>query len=203
MKATIRVAMVAAAVAAGSGCRAFLARTTDVPVEETRHYTQRYDYADMRRISEEVARELIESPVLAREPEPPVMMIAGIENRTSQYVDTKNLSDRIRLLTFQSGRVRYVNEARREELMREQGYQAANVTREQQVAIGQQLGARYMITGSLAEMSQSSPRQVRLSRRKLNYYKLTVELTNLTTGEIVWMTEKEFAREASLPLIGW
>jgi PBP1b-binding outer membrane lipoprotein LpoB len=87
--------------------------------------------------------------------------------------------------------------------MREQGYQAANVTREQQVAIGQQLGARYMITGSLAEMSQSSPRQVRLSRRKLNYYKLTVELTNLTTGEIVWMTEKEFAREASLPLIGW
>ncbi len=203
MKIMWRTIMAVAAVAGVSGCRAFFASTTDVNVGERRHYSQRYDYADMRWLTEEVAQELLNSPFLAREPEPPVMMIAGIENRTSRYEDMKNLSDRIRNLTFQTRRVRYVNEARREELMREQGYQAEHVTREQQAAIGKQLGAQYMITGSLTEMAQRSPREVRLSRRKLNYYKLTVEVTHLTTGEIVWMTEKEFAREASLPIFGW
>lgn len=196
--------MLAAALAAGvSGCAAFRARTTELNVEKPRHLTERYDYTDMRQITEAVAQELLGSAFLAREPEPPVMMIAGIENRTSQIVDTKNLTDRIRNLTFQSQRVRYVNEARREQLMREQGYQANNVTPEQRAAIGRQLGAKYMITGSLTEMRTSSPREVRVSRTRINYYKLTIEVTDLTSGEIVWMTEKEFAREARLPLIGW
>lgn len=194
----------AGALAAGlSGCAAFRARTTELNVEKPRHLTERYDYTDMRQITEAVAQELLGSAFLAREPEPPVMMIAGVENRTSQYVDTKNLTDRIRNLTFQSQRVRYVNEARREQLMREQGYQANNVTPEQRAAIGRQLGAKYMITGSLTEMRSSSPREVRVSKTRINYYKLTIEVTDLTSGEIVWMTEKEFAREARLPLIGW
>lgn len=203
MKMQARWAMVAALAAVSGGCAAFRAKTGDVNVEERRHLSERYDYSDMRQITEGVAMELIGSAFLTQEAEPPVMMIAGIENRTSIYVDTKNLSDRIRNLTFQSGRIRYVNEARREELLKEQGYQAKNVTAEQQAQIGRQLGAKYMITGSLAEMRQTSPRQVRVSKTRLNYYKLTIEVTNLTTGEIAWMTEKEFAREARLPLIGW
>ncbi len=203
MKIQTRWAMVAALAAVSGGCAAFRAKTSDVNVEDRRHMSERYDYSDMRQITEGVAMELIGSPLLNREAEPPVMMIAGIENRTSIYVDTKNLSDRIRNLTFQSGRIRYVNEARRAELMAEQGYQAKNVTPEQQAQIGRQLGAKYMITGSLAEMKQTSPRQVRVSKTRLNYYKLTIEVTDLTTGEIAWMTEKEFAREARLPLIGW
>jgi hypothetical protein len=30
-----------------------------------------------------------------------------------------------------------------------------------------------------------------------------MEITDLETGLIAWTTEKEFARQASLPLIGW
>ncbi len=192
----------AAALLLGGGCRAFRARTRDVDVEEARHQDSRYDYTDMRQISEDVVREMVETPILSVE-EPPVMMIAGVQNRTARYVDTKNLTDRVRTLLFQSGRVRFVNEVRREELLREQGYQAQHVTPEQQVTIGQQLGARYMISGSLTEMESRSPRQVRLSKTRVNYYKLTFEVTDLQSGEIVWITEREFAREARLPLIGW
>ena len=203
MSNLIRTVIAAALAAGAAGCAAFRARTTEVNVDRPRHQTKKYDYTDMRQITEGVAQELLGSAFLAREAEPPVMMIAGVENRTSQYVDTKNLTDRIRNLTFQSQRVRYVNEARREQLMKEQGYQANNVTPEQRAAIGRQLGAKYMITGSLTEMRSSSPREVRVSRTKINYYKLTIEVTDLISGEIVWMTEKEFAREARLPLIGW
>ncbi len=186
-----------------SGCAAFRIRTRDTDLDEGRHLGSRYDFRDMRAISEAVAEEMAGSAFLARAAEPPVMMIAGVQNRTSRYVDTKNLTDRMRTLLFQTERVRFVNEARREDLMREQGYQAQHVTPEQQVQIGRQLGAQYMITGSLTEMEDQTGRQVRVSRTRVNYYKLTVEVTDLQSGEIAWINEQEFAREARLPLIGW
>jgi uncharacterized protein (TIGR02722 family) len=167
------------------------------------HYRASYDATDMRKITETVASRILASPLIANAKQPPVMMIAGVENRTSEYVDTKNLTDRIRTILLQSGRVRVVNAARRNDLLQEQGYQAANVTPGQAVAIGRQLGASLMLSGSLTEMSQEELPQWRLSREKMKYYKLTLEITDLVSGEILWTTEEEFARKQSVPVIGW
>jgi len=186
-----------------AGCAAFQSRTREVDVEQKKHMGGTYDYSDMRVISEDVVKNLLASPFLAKLSEPPVMMIAGVQNRTSRYVDTKNLTDRVRTMVFQSERIRFVNEARREDLLKEQGYSAANATPETQVSIGRQLGARYMMSGSLTEMQDETPRQVRVSKTSVNYYKLTFEITDLENSEICWIYEKEFAREARLPLIGW
>ncbi len=60
-----------------------------------------------------------------------------------------------------------------------------------------------MITGSLPEMSQETMKQVRVSKTEQKYYKLTIEINDLTSGLIVWTTEEEFARAARSPLIGW
>ncbi len=202
MNRWIGLAAVAVIGVAGAGCAAFRAKVSEVDVRETRHMSSRYDYSDMRQISRNVVAEM-ESKFLAAFPQPPVMMIAGVQNRTSQYVDTKNLTDRVRTMLIQGGKARFVNEARREDLLKEQGYTAANATPETQVAIGRQLGAKFMISGSLTEMKDESPRQVRVSKTKVNYYKLTFEVTDLETAEIKWIHEEEFAREARLPLIGW
>jgi len=150
-----------------------------------------------------VVEEILSSKFLSGQSEAPVMMIAAVQNRTKRYVDTKALTDRVRTLLFQSGKVQFINKVQREALLREQGYQAANVTPETQVAVGRQIGAKYMLSGSFMEMEKTSPREVRVSRKEINYYKLTVEVTDLETGLIAWTTEKEFAREARLPLIGW
>ncbi len=185
------------------GCAAFRASTSDVDLSQQKHMGQSYDYSDMRLLSQEVSSELVASPFLAKFQEPPIFMVAGVENRTSQYVDTKGLTDKIRTTLIQSGKAQFVNEARRDDLLKEQGYQAANATPESMVAVGRQIGAKFMVSGSLMEMKDTSPRQVRVSKQKVNYYKLTIEVTDLQTGLIAWTTEKEFARQASLPLIGW
>lgn len=207
MRTTMRWMMAAGMISGlallSSGCAAFRASTKDVDVDETKHMDADYDYSDMRNISAAVANELLGSAFLGKFSEPPIFMIAGVENRTSNYVDTKGLTDKIRTAVFNSGKGQFVNEARREDLLKEQGYQAANATPETQIAVGKQLGAKFMISGSLMEMRNDSPKQVRVSKQKLNYYKLTVEVTDLETGLLAWTTEKEFARQASLPLIGW
>lgn len=202
-KAAVVGSLALSAVLAGSGCAMFRANIQDVDVSNSRHLSTGYDYTDLRKISDNVVAKFLGSPFMGKQSEPPVIMIAGVQNRTSQYVDTKNLTDRIRTQLFPTGKIRFVNESRREELMKEQGYSAANATPETQVAVGRQLGARYMMSGSLTEMKDETPRQVRVSKTKVNYYKLTFEVTDVESGEMVWLTEEEFAREARLPLIGW
>lgn len=202
--AIVRNGLIAALLITGlTGCAAFRASTSEVDVDEKRHLDNKFDYTDMRNVTEEVVDDILSSQYLQSKEKAPVMMIAGIMNRTSQTVDTKNLTDRMRTLMLQSRQVRFINETRREDLLKEQGYQASYVTPETQVQLGRQLGAKYMLSGSLTEMSRQSPRQARVSRTELSYYKLTVEITDLQSGEIVWITEKEFAREARRPLIGW
>ncbi len=197
------VALCGLALALGSGCAMFRASTTEVDVNQRQHLTADYDFTDMRDITQGLVADLLTSKFLKQNATPPIMMIAGVQNRTQQYADMKNLTDRIRTMLLQSEQVRFINETRRAELLKEQGYQVANATPETQVAVGKQLGAKYMISGSFTQMTDSTPRQVRASKQEINYYKLTFEVTDLETSEIVWTKEKEFARRASIPLIGW
>jgi hypothetical protein len=199
----LAVCVLAAAAAAGSGCAAFRASTQTVDVNKEKHFKADFDYSDMRNITQSVVEDLLSSEFLSKEAAPPIVMIAGVENRTSNYVDTKNLTDRMRTMLFDSKKMQFVNEARRADLLKEQGYQAANVRPDMQAGIGKQLGAKYMISGSLVQMDQTQEKQVRVAKQEIKYYKLTMEVTNLESGLLEWTTEKEFARQASKPLIGW
>lgn len=186
-----------------SGCSAFRVSTQDMSADTLEHYRADYDASDMRNITSSVVNKILVSPFLSQQNQPPVMTIAGVENRTREYVDTKNLTDRMRTMLLQSGQIQFVNTARRTDLLNEQGYQAANADPNTMATIGQQMGAKYMLTGSLTQMTQESGKQVRVSKQLLNYYKLTIEITDLSSSLIVWTTEEEFAREESIPLIGW
>jgi uncharacterized protein (TIGR02722 family) len=186
-----------------SGCSAFRISNQDVQPGDLEHYRADYDASDMRKITSAVVDKMLTSSFLAGQSSPPVMTIAGVENRTREYVDTKNLTDKMRTKLLQSGKIQFVNTARRTDLLNEQGYQAANSNPEQMATLGAQAGAKYMITGSLTQMTQQTGKQVRVSKQRLNYYKLTMEITDLTSSLIVWTTEEEFARNESIPLIGW
>lgn len=193
----------ALAVSMVTGCAMFRAQTTQVDLDSAEPMKERFDFTDLRKITESIANELASSDMIANQETAPILMIAGVQNRTSEYMDTKNLTDRLRTLLFQSGKIQFVNESRREDLLREQGYQAAHATAESQTSIGRQLGAKYMMSGSLTEMEDRSARQVRVSKTVRRYYKLTMEITDLETGLLAWTVEREFAREARQPLIGW
>ena len=188
---------------ASSGCAMFRSSVAEVDVNQKQHMDADYDYTDMKEVTQTMVARILAHKMIANAAQPPVMMIAGIQNRTQQFADMKNFTDHVRSILLESGKVRFVNETRRDDLLKEQGYQAANVTPEKQLSIGRQLGAKFMISGSFTEMDQSSPRQVRISKQVVKYYKLTFEVTDLETGELLMAPEKEFARKESQPLIGW
>jgi uncharacterized protein (TIGR02722 family) len=131
------------------------------------------------------------------------VVFANIRNQTSEYLNTGTLSDKMRTTLFESGKVRLVNESRRDDLLKEQNYQAEHATNDTAVKIGRQLGARYLVSGTISGMRSQSPDQVRISRKHTAYYKLTVEVTDLETGLLAWTDDAEFAREANVPIIRW
>ena len=186
-----------------SGCAAFRANVKDVDLSKGEHMGARYDHADMRNLTKEIVNELADCKTLSQAAEPPLLVILGVQNRTSDYVDMQNMTDSIRTKLMETKKARFVNAAKRDIIMAEQKYQAENATPETQAAIGKKLGAKYLLSGSFTEMESDSPRQVRVSKKEVKYYKLTIELTDLETDLIVESVEKEFARKASLPIIGW
>lgn len=191
------------AISLSSGCAAFRMSTNSVDPSDGRHYNQNYDQTDLKELSTKITAQLLGSPFMVNQPKPPIMMIAPLANNTDEHIDTKSLTDKMRVTLLQSGQVRFINETRRKAIMDEQGFQAANVTPGQNVAIGQQLGVKYMLSGSFSKIEKKSGKQVRVSKKYFSYYKLTMEVTDVETAELVWIAEHEIARESSKPLIGW
>lgn len=199
----VRLSLIFSFVLVLAGCAMFRIKVKDDDVNKMPELDARYGPQDLRRLSQEISTEIAGSSFITNQQNNPIMIIYGVQPRTTTFVDTQALTDRIRTTLMQSGKIQFVNEARRQELMKEQGFQAQSATDDTRTAIGKQLGARYMLTGALVEMQKQTGAQVRVSKTELMYYQLTIDITDLETGIVAWSTQREFAREKRMPLIGW
>jgi uncharacterized protein (TIGR02722 family) len=193
------------AVVMAGGCSAFRSsvRNEDVSAASLKPMDTGYDFGDLRWLGESIGSDLMASPLLGQAGRKPILVVMGVENRTDEHIDTKAITDTIRTKMINNGKADFVNESRRDTLLQEQGYQLVNCTPETRAMIGRQLGARYMLTGSLVKITKDTPRQVRVSKKEQVFLQLTAEITDLETGLIAWTIQKERVRSASKPVIGW
>jgi hypothetical protein len=193
--------LVALLLPAFAGCRA---TTRDLSPQEKIHYDETYDFTDKKAIVAELVQSLAASRPLCCLEGRPVVVIYGVANRTSQHIDTSGITDDIRQEILATGKARFVNKARRADIERELSYQyGGNVNPETRMQRARQIGAQYMMTGTLRSIRKKQPDQVRFKRRTLQYYSLSLELTDLETGLIDWADSVEIVREAAKPFIGW
>lgn len=178
--------------------------TREVAPDEKVIYDEGYHFSDKKAIVNAMAESLLGKYPLDREPNRPVLIVYGVANRTSEHISTSAITDDIRQKLLESGKVRFVNRVQRENIEREGGYQyGGNVSADSRIALGRQVGAKYMLTGTLRSMEKKQPSQVRLKKRTLMYYSLNMELTDLQSGLIEWADSVEVIRESSKPFIGW
>ena len=187
-----------------AGCAA-TTRTLDV--DDPQHYDASYDFSDKKEIVDVLTKSLATSPAVARargDGQRPVAVIYPVANRTSEHIDTSGITDDIRNELLNGGELRFVNRPRRDDLIEEADYQYAGfVAPEERVAEGRQVGADYVLSGTLRSIEKTQPAQWRLFKKNLVYYSMTLELTGLESGEIVWADSVELARELSRPIVRW
>ena len=148
---------------------------------------------DIQMISEKMTQSLIQHPVvqdLIRKRG--LMMASPVQNKTSEYFDTKLITDTV-LTQLQKNGVRYVIEAdimqnQTDELRRQN--QSGLFDKSKSVKMGKMQGAKYRLDGSISSIIK------RTSDIKDVYYKMNMRLIDIETGVVEWSDEKEIRKSA-------
>lgn len=124
-------------------------------------------------------------------------MVTKLQNKTSEHIDTQNIMDMVRVELSRGGRVSFVDKAAREDIKDEYEYQNSGmVGRETKKGPGGQIGADFIINGRLDSIVQQA------GKDKTVYYKLTLNMTNLKTGIIVWSDYKQIRKKFRKQRVG-
>ena len=183
-----------------ASCAAY---TKNLSPKDELHYDASYDFSDKQQIVDRLVTPLLSAPLFPVQTKP-IMIVYPIVNETSEHISTGGISDAIRLKLIQSGKYRFINERQRENIQKEAIYQDQGyVDPDLMVEWGRQLGADYILSGTLRSIKKEQPKQWRLHKKERIYYSLDLTMTDLKTGEMVYADQAELAREASRPVIGW
>src|SRR5690606_16877711 len=147
--------------------------------------------------ADEIIRSMVSCPDVANAKMPPVVIVERVQNRTEEHIDMQSLTDKIRTALIKSRKVKFVNKQERETLEEEYQYnESGNVSGPTQKRRGNQVGADYIMSGSLATNIQQ------VGNDKLIYYKLTMNLTNMETSVIDCTEEKEIRKKYRKQSVG-
>lgn len=184
-----------------AGCAA---STKNLNPDDDLHYDATYDFSDKKQIVDRLVTPLLNASPFLPARVKPVLIVYPVVNETSEHINTAGITDSIRMRLMQSGKIRFINENQRINIMEETDYQNQGyVDPAQRVEQGRQLGADYILSGTLRSIKKKQPKQWRLYKKERIYYSLDLTMTDLKTGEIVYADQAELAREASKPIIGW
>mgnify|MGYP000689539192 CR=1 FL=1 len=193
------LALLAASAATLGGC----ATTTSISPDAEVHYDANYDFSDKKLIADTLTASLLNTVDLSGTGKKPVMVVYPVANETSEHISTSGITDDIQLALLRAGKYRFVSKTQRDNLMAEQQHQQSNGDPSSRSAVGRQLGADFILSGTLRSIEKKQQKQIRLTKKKMVYYSLNLELTDLSSGEIAWADKADLARESSKPIIGW
>lgn len=154
--------------------------------------TNQFGSTDLQTIAESMTRSLLNTPI-ASNGNRPIMTVQEVKNKTSEYIDTRAITDSIRVELQKSGRVRFAVDAAAmdqqvEELKRQQSdYYEADKSAE----IGKMVGAAYRLEGNITSIVKEA------KGVKDVYYKFNLQLWNIQNGLLEWTDEKEIRKTTS------
>ena len=187
-----RVALpLAAAALLAAGCAEQVTRYGDAKGVET--VTNEFGSTDLQTIAESMARSMQTAPAIISG-NLPILTVQEVRNRTSEYIDTRAITDSIRAELQRGGRVRFAVDASAmkqqvEELNRQQD--SGLYAKPAAVEKGQMLGAQYRMEGNITSIVKQ------VKDKKDVYYKFNLQLWNIRNGLLEWSDEKEIRKTSS------
>lgn len=156
---------------------------------------------DLQTIANQLTDSLLLSPVVGSltENSRPILFLESIKNKTSEHIDTESITDSISTKLLRSGKFRFVDMGRVNAIREQLDYQQSSgmVDTSKAVAIGQQVGAQYMLYGNLASIVKSNKDKSDV------YYKFTLRLLDLKSGLVEWADETEIRKTKDKKFVSW
>ena len=179
------------------GCATTVARETQL---DRKAMTAALEPQDVRRTVEKMVDSMLQDYEYIAEANGnrPVLDISGIKNRSSMHIDMTSITDSIRTKLLRSRRFRFMDRTTSADDLEFMNDQAMNGLADQSKAIqaGQQTAAQMYLYGALTEMRQQ------VNGVTDRYYKFTLNLKDLRTGELIWTDEQEIRKQQERSTFG-
>ena len=159
--------------------------------------TNEFGTTDVQMITDKMVASLLETPIFGSDR--PVLWVTPIRNKTSEHIDTKMVTDRIRTALLKSGKVRFTAASDiPKELQKQIDYQNESGIVDSSTASRQarQIGAKFMLYGEIGSIVKQA------GRSKLVDYQITLNLTNVETGIIEWADDKSIRKGSTRATFG-
>ena len=199
MKNLIVNGMRALALAAGAaGCATTVARETQLDMKPK---TAALEPQDVRRTVEKMVDSMLADQDFIAEVggRRPVLDITGIKNRSTMHLDMASITDSIRTKLVRSRKFRFMDRTTSADDLQFMNDQALNGLTDAKKAVraGKQSAAQMYLYGALTEMRDQT------NGVTDRYFKFTLNLKDLSSGELVWTDEQEIRKEQTNNVLGF
>ncbi|KPL03014.1 MAG: hypothetical protein AMJ73_07935 [candidate division Zixibacteria bacterium SM1_73] len=169
-----------------------------VSPDEVNQFDDRYSETDMRIMSQKMAESIISNTEIAGREDPCTIGLLHIDNRTSEYIDTDAISDKIMVALLKTGKVKFVDRKILDDIFKELGLSSSGFIDPSQVKkAGKALSVDYFLAGQLESIHKED------RRKSLTFYRLSMRLINTETTEIVWADEQELKKKKTKGILKW
>ena len=150
--------------------------------------TNEFGSTDLQMIAESMTRSLAQSGILQGRP---VVQVYDVKNKTSEYIDTREITTSIKTQLMKTGTARFSSDNTQMQsqvdqlkLQNQSGLYKKNTV----AKTGNMIAAKYRLEGSISSIVKRS------SDYKDVFYKFSLQLVDVESGLAEWMDEKEIRK---------
>ena len=164
-----------------------------VGVEETHDLSGAWNDTDSRLVSEEMINDMLARPwrqeFTSRYKQQPAVIVGTVRNLSHEHINVNTFVNDIERAMINSGQVTFVASSNeREEIRDERKDQDLNAREDTRKAMGQELGADFMLKGSINTIVDME------GTTQLRYYQVDLNLISLRDNRIVWVGQKKIKK---------
>jgi penicillin-binding protein activator len=191
MKQLVLVAVSLSALFAFSNCSH---KVTRIDPSEQVDISGRWNNTDSRLVAENMTTDVLSAKwlndhITSKSGQRPVVIVGFVSNKSHEHIDAETFVKDVENSFVTTQKVRLVQGGKkREELRAEKADQQTNSSVSSMKKFGLEQGADFILQGSINSIVDSH------KRKKVTYYQVNLELTNIETNEVVWIGEKKIAK---------
>ncbi len=166
-------------------------------VEETIDLSGRWNDSDSRMVADDMIKDCLNRPWLpefqSHKGKKPVVIVGTVLNRSDEHINTQVFVKDLERALINSGLVDFVaSRDERRELRKERAdMQLGFTSAETEKAMGQEIGADFMLKGTLNSVRDQIKGQYAI------LYQVNLEIHNLETNRKVWIGQKKLKKVVS------
>lgn len=164
--------------------------------DEARDLSGMWNDTDSRLVSEEMINDCLSRPWYSnyrnRHHKIPAVIVGTVRNLSHEHINTQTFTNDMERALINSGSVEFVaSKTERSEIREERADQDLNASADTRKAMGQELGADFMLQGSINTIIDTD------GKHQVRYYQVDLTLISLADNRKVWIGQKKIKKYIS------